>query len=100
MSCATPSWHPSFDATEAGIFQITSRSVSTLIKAAGVADVVAVREVSREEGFGLALTAVPESFDAPEEDLFDPVYMRKLYDVGYRSAAEGDPWEVVMQPVN
>ena len=87
-----------FTATEAGIFQIASRSISTLIKSSGVSDVGLVREVAREEGFGLALTAVPEDFDVPENDLFDPVYMRALYRVGYDLAFEGDPWETVLEP--
>lgn len=90
---------PSFDNTEAGIVQIAARSISTLIKSSGVADVGTVREVAREEGFGLALTAVPESFNVPEEDLFDPVYMRALYKVGYNLAFEGEPWEIVLEPL-
>lgn len=89
---------PSFADTEAGILPIAARSISTLIKSSGVADVGTVREVSREEGFGLALTAVPESFDMPEEDIFDLVYMRALYKVGYDLALEGDPWEIVLEP--
>ncbi|MEM7059162.1 MAG: patatin-like phospholipase family protein [Pseudomonadota bacterium] len=89
---------PSFADTEAGIFHIAARSISTLIKSSGVADVGTVREVAREEGFGLALTAVPESFDVPEQDLFDPVYMRALFKVGYDLAFEGEPWETVLEP--
>lgn len=89
---------PSYQEIEAGIVPIAQRSISTLIKAAGVADAALIEEQAKDGGFGLSLTAVPESFDLQEQELFDPVYMRALYTLGYESALQGTPWTVVAEP--
>lgn len=83
---------PDYVPTDAGILPIAARSISTLIKAAGVADVAVLTEQARRDGFGLKLTAVPESFEGVESELFDPVYMRGLYEIGYALAVDGLTW--------
>lgn len=82
-----------YDRTRPRLFDIAGRSVSTLIKAMGVADVIVIESQARENGFGVAVTAVPESFKQVEDEFFDPVYMRALYDVGYNLGVEGHAWE-------
>ncbi len=83
---------PDYTPTDASVLQIAARSISTLIKAAGVADVIVLRDQARRDGFGLQLTAVPEEFVGVETELFDPEYMRKLYDVGYTRALNDAVW--------
>ena len=83
---------PHYAETEPGIVPITSRAISTLIKFSGVANVEVVREQARTNGFALKVTAVPEGFHHTEEEMFDPKYMRALYEVGYDGAFGGDPW--------
>ena len=87
---------PDFRSTRASIVDIAARSISTLIKAAGVADVLIIESQARKDGFGLKTTSVPADFSVPERELFDPVYMRALYESGYRRAFDGDPWKVVV----
>ena len=87
---------PDFKSTRASIVEIAARSISTLIKAAGVADVLIIESQALKDGFGLKTTSVPADFSVPERELFDPVYMRALYDAGYRRAFEQDPWTVVV----
>ncbi len=81
---------------EPDLISITARSVSTLIRSAGVADIQVIETQARDNGFGLQVTAVPESFDVPETELFDPVYMRALYELGYRMAIDGKAWMMVV----
>lgn len=87
---------PDYAETKAGIVQITSRSISTLIKFSGVANVQNIEAQARAAGFGLKVTAVPESFRHPEEELFDVKYMRALYEIGYDRMSDGDPWQVLV----
>ncbi len=87
---------PHYAETGAGIVPITSRSVSTMIKFSGVANVRFTETQARANGFGLKVTAVPETFHHPEEEMFDPKYMRALYGVGYDLATNSDPWRVLV----
>lgn len=91
---------PDYEATPARVVEIAARSISTLIKSAGVADVNLLRDQARAGGFRLAVTAVPEDFDQAENELFDPAYMRALYKTGYKLAFEGNPWTVVVDAAN
>lgn len=89
---------PDYQPTRAAVVDIVARSVSTLIKFSAVADVGVIGAQAREDGFEVSVTAVPEDFDVPEQELFDPVYMRSLFDVGYNRALRGMPWTVIARP--
>lgn len=80
------------------LLDITQRSISTLIKAAGIADIQVIEDQANRDGWALKITAVPSSFDQIENEFFDPDYMRALFDVGYERALMGDPWETVLGP--
>lgn len=80
------------------LLSITQRSISTLIKAAGIADIQVIEDQANRDGWALKVTSVPASFDKPENEFFDPEYMRALFDVGYQRALTGDPWETVLGP--
>ncbi len=89
---------PDYNPVSANVLRITERSISTLIKAAGVADVQVIEDQANRDGWALKITAVPGSFSEVENELFDPVYMRALYEVGFERALTGDPWETVLGP--
>jgi hypothetical protein len=57
-----------------------------------------IEDQASRDGWALKITAVPGSFSEVENELFDPVYMRALYDVGYDRALTGSPWETVLGP--
>jgi hypothetical protein len=82
----------------ASILSITQRSVSTLIKSAGIADIQVIEDQASRDGWALKVTAVPASFRGVETEPFDPVYMRALFDVGHERALGGDLWETVLGP--
>lgn len=88
---------PEYGEVAPDLTTIARRSISTLLKAAGVADVEVIRAQAERDGWGLRLTSVPEDFRGVEEEPFDPVYMRALYDTGYRLASRGEAWDVAVE---
>lgn len=84
--------NPVYDPIDAGLLPIASRSVSTLLKFAGAADVDVATKQAIEEGFEVKVAAVPACFDVPETELFDPVYMRELFKLGYAQGNGSKPW--------
>jgi hypothetical protein len=89
---------PDYQPVAPSILRIAERSIWTLTKAAGIADVHAIETQARSDGWVLKRTAVPLDFDAVEGDFFDPGYMRALYDVGFERAMQGEAWETVVEP--
>jgi hypothetical protein len=47
----------------------------------------------QRDGIDFNLAYIPEDFDVRPEEEFDPVYMSKLFDLGYNLAKDGYPWE-------
>ncbi|MEM9063393.1 MAG: patatin-like phospholipase family protein [Pseudomonadota bacterium] len=88
---------PDYEAVEPSLVGIAGRSVSTLIKSAGVSDILVIEGQARENDFGLDVTSVPGDFDVAESEFFDPVYMRALFDVGFQSALQGSAWSTVVE---
>ncbi len=89
---------PDFDPLDPGIFPIASRSISTMIKFGGRSDIELLEDQARQVGFGVKVTAVPESFQAEETELFDPVYMQALFEVGRAMARRTDTWTIDVRP--
>lgn len=89
---------PDFQPVAPSILRIAERSIWTLIKSAGIADVTAIEDQARNDGWVLKRSSVPLEFDVPETDFFDPRYMSALYDVGYQRALNGIAWETVVSP--
>ncbi len=84
---------PVYEVVGTGVADIAKRSISTLIKYQGRGDLIMLERLAKRDGFSLHLTYVPEDFDTPLNGLFDPVYMKDLYDVGYRAALSDKPWK-------
>jgi predicted acylesterase/phospholipase RssA len=84
-----PDWKP----VEAGIFDITATSISSLIRTQGLGDLSSIYLLTQRDGGTFRLSYIPDDFDADYNELFDPVYMRALYDVGYEVGLKGGQWE-------
>jgi predicted acylesterase/phospholipase RssA len=83
---------PEWEAVEAGIFSISRRSVSTLIKNQGIGDLYRLYATARIDGTDFNLAAIPSKFSVKREEAFEQTYMQALYDEGYRSGFQGYPW--------
>ena len=67
--------------------------VRRLLALALVLEGVSRTEAARRNGMDYNLAYIPGKFlDTSTQD-FDPVYMTKLYDLGFRMAQAGYPWK-------
>lgn len=71
---------------------IASRSVSSLIRTQGIGDLYHIFLTTQRDGLDFNLAAIPDDFDAPKQELFDPAYMTELFELGYQTAKNGYPW--------
>jgi predicted acylesterase/phospholipase RssA len=72
---------------------ITGRTISTLLRTQGIGDLYRIYLGARRDGIEYNLAYIPSPFLYEPEELFDRAYMKKLYDLGYRLARAGYPWE-------
>jgi hypothetical protein len=75
------------------LLAIMGRSVAALIRTQGIGDVYRIYQTTQKDGLDFNLAYIPGDFDEAPDEQFDPVYMKKLFDVGYELAAGGYPWE-------
>lgn len=84
----TPEWQ----AVEASALKIASRSLSTMMKNQASGDLFKMYFLARELGIKYRLAAVPADFTLKSEELYDPVYMTALFNVGFERARNGYDW--------
>ncbi|MEM7498397.1 MAG: patatin-like phospholipase family protein [Pseudomonadota bacterium] len=81
-----------YDPVRPRIFSIAGRAASSLIGGSGTGDIYRIFAVAERDGIDFNVIAIPTEFDAEAEDLFDPVYMGALYDLGFEYGEAGDRW--------
>ena len=89
------SFDPHWEATNQKIRNIAGKSITLLIKTQGIGDIYRIYAASKLNGMDRVdfnLASIPGDFDVESSESFDPVYMQKLFDLGYRQAKEGYPW--------
>jgi hypothetical protein len=74
---------------------IASRSINSLIRTQGIGDMYRIYLGAQRDGLDYNLAFIPRDFEEKSKEPFDPEYMRKLFDLGYRLAKDGYPWEKV-----
>jgi predicted acylesterase/phospholipase RssA len=83
---------PEWEAVEGGIFSISQRSISTLIKNQSIGDLYRIYAKAQIDGTDFNLAAIPSKFGVTREGSFEQKYMQALYDEGYRSGFQGYHW--------
>ncbi len=71
---------------------IAQRAVSTLIKTQGVGDLYRIYLGCLRDQLSYRLAYIPEEFTPQGKEMFDPAYMRALFDLAYERAKNGYPW--------
>jgi hypothetical protein len=84
---------PQHDAVKPLTMAIAGRAVSTLLKNQGVGDLYRLYEFCRRNGIDYNLAYIPGDVQDTSTAPFDPVFMTKLYNVGYQIARRGYPWQ-------
>ncbi len=72
---------------------IAEASINTLLREQTRGDLLRLKDFSRSNRMNFRLTQIPQDFDAPQNELFDPVYMRALFDLGETMGREGVEWQ-------
>lgn len=83
---------PSPEIVEANTFAIAGRSINTLIKQQLDGDLLRIYLRAQKNRIGFKLTWIPADFNEVSEEIFDRVYMGKLYDVGFARGLERSHW--------
>jgi hypothetical protein len=86
---------PEYKAVKARTLSIAGRAVSSLIKSQGVGDLYELYLFAKKNRIDYNLAYIPGDFIDSSTQSFDPVYMTKLYELGYRMAQAGYPWKKV-----
>ncbi|MBF0255174.1 MAG: patatin-like phospholipase family protein [Gammaproteobacteria bacterium] len=71
---------------------LISRTISTLILNQGIGDISQLYLMSQQHGMDFRLAHIPLDFSEQSDEIFDPDYMRKLFDFGHAKALHSDPW--------
>ena len=86
---------PEYKAVKAKTLSIAGRAVSSLIKSQGVGDLYELYVFAKKNNIDYNLAYIPGDFHDTSTQAFDPVYMTKLYDLGFGLAQAGYPWKKV-----
>jgi hypothetical protein len=71
---------------------IANRSIDSLIRTQGIGDLYQIYALCERDGNDFNLAYIPEEFTESPNEGFDPVYMGKLYELGFKMAIKGYPW--------
>jgi predicted patatin/cPLA2 family phospholipase len=84
---------PDWETVKPKIVPILSNTVDTLIRTQGIGDLYRIYIGAQRDGIDYNLAFIPSDFEEKPKETFDPVYMGKLFDLGYQMAQNGYPWE-------
>jgi len=84
---------PKSTAVNRKLFPIASRTIDSLIRTQGIGDLYRIFALTKRDGLEFHLAYIPKDFDEMPTEVFDPVYMRKLFDLGYEMARSGYEWQ-------
>jgi predicted patatin/cPLA2 family phospholipase len=84
---------PDWQTVKPKLASIAGRSISSLIRNNGYGDIYRLYLEAQQAGIDYNLAYVPSEFNVKSKEPFDQEYMGKLFDLGYRMALSGYPWE-------
>ncbi len=85
--------NPDYNEMKPAALSLSQRSLETLIKYQGIGDLYRIYSGAQRDGMNYHLTYIPSDFDEKPQELFDPVYMSKLFDLGYQRMRSDNLWE-------
>lgn len=80
---------------EQGLLSIAKASFSSLIGGSGGADLYKIFAIAQRDNIKLNMTWIPKEFDVETKEIFDPEYMRELYNLGYEYGRSGENWSPI-----
>jgi hypothetical protein len=87
---------PPPEPVQRSLSQIAARSIDASGRAAVLGDLFRIHGYALREGGSASWVTIPRDIVMTSEEVFDPVAMLALYEVGYRIGRQSDPW--IRQP--
>jgi hypothetical protein len=84
----SPRWEP----VSPRVAPIVSRTISSLIRTQGIGDLAQTYLTAERASMGFNLARVPADFDLEPDELFDPEYMRALFERGFAAGRDEASW--------
>jgi hypothetical protein len=72
---------------------IAGRTVSAMTKAAALGDLFRIYTFAQRDGIQYNYVGIPDDYEWVSDEEFDPVEMKKLYEVGYQLGSSAEPWK-------
>jgi len=88
-------FEPKYETVKNKILDITGRSVSSMIRTQGIGNLFKIYLMAKRDGLDYNLAYIPGTFTEEPMEFFDPVYMKKLFDLAFEQAKDGYAWEKV-----
>ena len=83
---------PEYKAMEPGLFSLSGRSLETLTKYQGLGDLYRLYIGTKRDDIDYNLATIPADFLETSNEIFDPIYMQKLFALGYAMGKRQDGW--------
>lgn len=84
---------PDYRNVQRSLLPIASRSIDSLIRTQGIGDLYQIYALCVRDDNNFHLAYIPSTFTDEPSEGFDPVYMKKLFELGYSSAVKSYPWK-------
>jgi hypothetical protein len=84
---------PQYVPVKSNLVAISKRTVTNLLANQGNGDLYRIYSIAQREGIEFKLVFIPNTYESHDPLNFDPVSMERLFDLGYRMASSGDPWQ-------
>jgi predicted acylesterase/phospholipase RssA len=84
---------PDYRGVKRSVLPIASRTIDSLIRTQGIGDLYQIYALCKRDGNDFNLAYIPSDLMGEPGELFDPVYMKKLFDRGYEMGRTGYPWK-------
>ena len=75
------------------VMSIAGRAIASLIHSQGKGDLYRIYLAAQRDGMDFNLVRIPDTFHEEETEMFDPVYMGKLFQIGREMGRAGVSWE-------
>ena len=83
---------PKHQVVERRTAAIGMRTVDSLLRTQGIGDLYRIFSNAQRDGLDYHGASIPDEFSMESTEMFDPVYMRTLFEIGYDMAGGGYPW--------
>jgi hypothetical protein len=85
-----------FEVTEPSLVGVLGRSLSVGVKRATRSAAILIDAAARRGGTEFNVAYVDNAFDHPSRGMFDPEYMKALFEAGRRQGRSDDPFRHAM----